>query len=177
MGSGPQGLGSGLLRDGTLGLEFAFGDGGFDFGVDFRAEQKREAGDVEPGEQNDDRAQRAVGDGVTVEKVEINAQGNGGEEPEQDADGGAGCEPTPDLVLDIGREVVDGGESRMSMAAVARSNMRCAAMPAARPNCALWMCARRKCDEKVPSRRQTSVRMMMAARTTVTRMAAPLTFQ
>ena len=39
--------------------------------------------------------------------MEVDAQGDGGDEPAEDADGGSGGEPVPPLVFDVRGEVVD----------------------------------------------------------------------
>jgi len=44
--------------------------------------------------------------------MQVDAQGDGGQEPAGDADGGAGSEPSPALVFDVWREVVDDGEEQ-----------------------------------------------------------------
>jgi hypothetical protein len=100
---------SGALRR-RRGISFGesfFGGGGFDLAVDLCTEQKHESGYVEPCEQNDDGPERAVGVGVEVEEVEIDAQGERSEEPEEDADGSAGGEPVPATCLDVGCPVID----------------------------------------------------------------------
>ena len=56
-GEGGLGVGGGVWREEAGGFEAALGGGGFNFRVDFCAQQQHEAGDVEPREQDDDSAQ------------------------------------------------------------------------------------------------------------------------
>src|SRR6185312_13821231 len=55
----------------------------------------------------DHRSQRAVGFGVAVEVVQVDAQAHRSEEPARDAEGRARREPAPGVVLYVGRVVVD----------------------------------------------------------------------
>ncbi len=110
MGWWGLGWGVGGGGRGVAACEAFFRGGGFDLAVDLGAEEQHEAGDVEPGEKDDDGSEGAVGDGVGVEEVEVDAQAEGGEEPAEDADGSAGGEPAPAAGFDVGRPVVDDGE-------------------------------------------------------------------
>src|SRR3712207_7929751 len=51
----------------------------------FRSDEDGRARQVEPQEEDDDRAERAVGDAVAVEVVQVEAEDEGDEQPEQDA--------------------------------------------------------------------------------------------
>lgn len=61
--------------------EGSFGYGCFYFGVDLGSEEDHEAGEIEPGEEDDDGAEGSVGEGVGVEEVKVDAEAEGGEEP------------------------------------------------------------------------------------------------
>ncbi len=79
----------------------------FDLGVDFSADQKREAGDVQPHQQDHRCAQRSVGLAVTIKKVQISAKSERRRDPEQDANQRTGGNPVPVLLFEVGTVVVD----------------------------------------------------------------------
>ena len=84
----------------------------FDLAVDLGAEKQHEAGDVKPREQNDDRAEGAVGKREAGKVMEVDAEAQGAEKPAGNADGATGREPMPSAGFDIRRPVVDDGEGQ-----------------------------------------------------------------
>src|SRR5256885_8464175 len=81
-----------------------FGKHARDFGVDLPADQNRDAGYVKPEQQDHDRTQRAVGRAVAVEEVQVNAQRERGDQPDEDAQRRSRRNPLPFRVLKVGRE-------------------------------------------------------------------------
>jgi len=65
-------------------------DSSFDFAIDFAAYQQHETTQVEPGEQDDHRAQRTVGRRVVIEVMKRTSGGKGSYQPTHHAQSGAG---------------------------------------------------------------------------------------
>lgn len=61
----------------------------FDLAIDLGPEKQHQSGNVEPHQQNNDSAKRAVGQGIKVEKVQIDVQAKRGKEPEEHSHNGA----------------------------------------------------------------------------------------
>src|ERR671921_2628119 len=87
------------LLAGELGLGRAAAGGGVLYlGVDLAADEYGRAREVEPEQENYDRAERAVGHAVAVEVAQVDAEGEGDEQPEEDARQRAGRYPVPLLM-------------------------------------------------------------------------------
>ena len=92
-------------------FQFLFSDGRLDLTVDLRSNQEHQAGDVEPGEQNNDGAERSISQRIAVCKVDVEAKSQRGEYPANNPKGAPWCKPMPATSLHVGSPIVDHGET------------------------------------------------------------------
>src|SRR4051812_29233135 len=71
----------------------------FDLGVDLSADQQCQSGDIEPEHQDDNASERAVSLRVRVEETQVDLEPDRSNDPQQNADDGAGGDPVPGRVL------------------------------------------------------------------------------
>ena len=78
----------------------------FDFRIHFAADQNSAVGDIKPQQQHDDAIQLAIGEGIIIHAIEVDASREGSGEPQEERAGCARCAPAPFMIVQVGREAV-----------------------------------------------------------------------
>ena len=75
--------------------------------INAQIEQKNEAGDIEPQQQNHLHPQGPVGLRIAIEEMQVHPEQKRGSQPQQNSKHRTGCDPVPVLLFYVKTKVVD----------------------------------------------------------------------